>query len=765
MIYPVAYLVLTSAITLLLIAVGLAGKAALAAELAVIQGAVLATFFAFSANTRNLILQGHGDLTPERLLAKRMAALPLVALAAYVLSVGTAGVSPVLAALIIARRSCEWLAEVRLCELEVAGERVAASRTLYFQAAVTIATAATLAFFPRAAYPALLVFAAAPVALYPPKPRLAAFRWNALRLTLRRASPYIGSTAIEGVSNYVLRLVVFLIAGREMSGLLFTAFVLGTFAGTMFGNVLGPTLALHRARSGSTAYRLSVVAAGMALAATGAVLAAASLASGLADWFGRPGYFWLALGLSLLGGAVLVAAHSIRLRLFDERRGDVLFGPDVLRNVAAIVAAPALYYVFAPYALAVLSLAMAMLTVFLYWGAERYALRASATTSLPVRIAVATGIVLPLFFLLAGRVYDAGALGGGLPARVIDLPLPISVIAMFAGIVLLARYREARLTFATVFFLFVGMVMTTAVAAQARADYELPKLLLLFQFLLPACALVLGEMFGSREQDLTVIATCFLAVLVVVVPIQLWNSIGRGALSPQVLGFAVYQHREYAPVVMLSAYVAALPTLWRRPTARGLLVALALPVGYYAALSASLTAVVLALLAAVALPAVERRDGSAWGCAALILVGLALDGSGLSRSVVLPVRDALPYWALYGSGIVESMGALLFGHAVVVERSVATSAHNYYLDLIYNFGLLGFAPLAWLVARTARRLWLARRTVLSQGPVLALAAAVALVLLLDSMFQVPLRQPYPGIFFFFLWGLLLARLRVLETAN
>jgi hypothetical protein len=36
---------------------------------------------------------------------------------------------------------------------------------------------------------------------------------------------------------------------------------------------------------------------------------------------------------------------------------------------------------------------------------------------------------------------------------------------------------------------------------------------------------------------------------------------------------------------------------------------------------------------------------------------------------------------------------------------------------------------------------------------------VVFALFVDSMFKVPLRQPYPGIFFFFLWGLLLAQLQ------
>jgi DHA1 family tetracycline resistance protein-like MFS transporter len=48
---------------------------------------------------------------------------------------------------------------------------------------------------------------------------------------------------------------------------------------------------------------------------------------------------------------------------------------------------------------------------------------------------------------------------------------------------------------------------------------------------------------------------------------------------------------------------------------------------------------------------------------------------------------------------------------------------------------------------------------------LGLAVVVLFVLLIDSNAKVPLRQPYPGIFFFFLWGLLLARLQALRVVR
>lgn len=248
LIFPAAYVAHGSALTILLIVAGLAGLSELAAEMAVIQGALLATFHAFSANARSLILQGHDDLSAERLLAKRAIAGPVAALASYALCVGLAGVSEQLALLLIARRACEWMTEVRLCEIEVAADRRAARRALAVQASLTAATACLLV-YEDLRIPALGLFAISPLVAAAPGFTRKAFRLQVLLRTLRGASPHIGSTAIEGISTYVLRLVVFVIAGREMSGLLFTAFALGSFAATLFANIVGPTLALRRARN------------------------------------------------------------------------------------------------------------------------------------------------------------------------------------------------------------------------------------------------------------------------------------------------------------------------------------------------------------------------------------------------------------------------------------------------------------------------------------------------------------------------------------
>jgi len=116
-------------------------------------------------------------------------------------------------------------------------------------------------------------------------------------------------------------------------------------------------------------------------------------------------------------------------------------------------------------------------------------------------------------------------------------------------------------------------------------------------------------------------------------------------------------------------------------------------------------------------------------------------------------------WHLYRAGIVESPKTLLFGHSMPLPREVRTSAHNFYIDLAYNFGILALAPIAALLAYTIWLLWRRRELLRTSEPTLVLAAVVLFLVLIESNLKVSLRQPYPGIAIYFLWGVLLSRLR------
>jgi hypothetical protein len=137
----------------------------------------------------------------------------------------------------------------------------------------------------------------------------------------------------------------------------------------------------------------------------------------------------------------------------------------------------------------------------------------------------------------------------------------------------------------------------------------------------------------------------------------------------------------------------------------------------------------------------------------------------LARILPLNIVERISDWVLFGRPVFSSVETFFFGHASPLARTIRTSAHNYYIDLAYNFGAVALIPLAGLLLYTLRLIWLHRRDFWLNARLAWIGVIVLFLLLVDSNFKVTLRQPYPGIFAFFLWGVLLARLRTRDIAR
>jgi hypothetical protein len=129
------------------------------------------------------------------------------------------------------------------------------------------------------------------------------------------------------------------------------------------------------------------------------------------------------------------------------------------------------------------------------------------------------------------------------------------------------------------------------------------------------------------------------------------------------------------------------------------------------------------------------------------------------------IEERVQVWSFYLRGIIQSPKTILWGHLEKPDRARYPSAHNYYLDLVYNFGLIAMIPLlylAWItllpIAKFAlnfkfpRQLWM-------------LSFVIFYFVIVENTFKVAFRQPYPGLMMFFLWGIFVERLRNTKNAQ
>jgi hypothetical protein len=782
MAYPAAIMANTFAMMMVMIGLSLFGKSELAADFGLVHGASVALFYALSGNARSLIIGRSVKVGAADILRFRcLLVLPLSVLA-FMLSVGVVAVDWSMALLLVGRRAVEWLAEVFLSEHEVESRSASALRFFLAQGVLSLTLLLVLLFDSPFTLVVLMLWALSPI-LWSVNSQLfrSAWRSHGQKKVMQGMLPHLGSSAVIGISVYIFRLFILLLAGKQVAGDLFSAFALGGILGAVFAQALGPSLVHHEQQAGRSAPKLRILTSicGFSLLAGFVLSALVLLCPDALAWTGKEDLFWLAVGCSLIGGVVMVLAQRIRLRILQGVAGGDVFGSDMLANIVLVGCVPLFFYAFGVELLAALYLAGAVLSLVFYASENRGIF---AGRELMLRInrrwllgALALLLFLPVFFQLANGLFrEVGVFNSG--GSLALLPIPLSVVACYAGIVLLGNYAQARLALVIVFLTFIGMLLSTVLLATDQGDHERVKLILLVQYLLPMFALVLGHQFGSQRDALDVLSNVLLWLLMVIIPLQLISTLlaGMSYLSPSLIGFSVYQHLQYVPVLLIGAFLIALFGRWEGASSQPWLLALAVLMGFYAALSLSMLAMGL-LLGGVAgfalrntLLAVAKRRA----IFALVLVvgsllfglfymanasvmrdklGIDLDEGGPRN-----LQQRLVYWQYYFSGVTESGHTLLFGHLNVPDRETYPSAHNYYLDFIYNFGSLAILPLisllVWTLYQTLRnihRLW--------SSPALAgLAGVVIFLLLVDNTLKVGMRQPYPGIITFFLWGMLLA---------
>ncbi|WP_445937051.1 hypothetical protein [Pseudomonas sp.] len=603
MAYPAAIMANTFAMMMVMIGLSLFGKSEQAADFGLVHGASVALFYALSGNARSLIIGRSVKVgTADILRFRCLLVLPLSALA-FMLSVGVVAVDWSIALLLVGRRAVEWLAEVFLSEHEVESRCASALRFFLAQGVLSLALLLVLLFDSPFTLVALMLWAMSPM-LWSVNSQLfrAAWRSHGHQKVLRGMLPHLGSSAVIGISVYVFRLFILLLAGKQIAGDLFSAFALGGMLGAFFAQALGPSLVHHEQQVGRSAPTLRILTGicGFSLLAGFVLSALVLLCPGALTWTGKEDLFWLTVGCSLIGGVVMVLAQRIRLRILQGVAGGDVFGSDMLANIVLVGCVPLFFYAFGVELLATLYLAGALFSL-VFYASENNGLFAGRELMLRINrrwmlVALALLLFLPIFFQLANGLFrDAGVFNSGRSLAL--LPIPLSVVVCYAGIVLLGNYARARLALVIVFLTFIGMLLSTVLLATDQGAHEFAKLILLIQYLLPMFALVLGHQFGSQRNALDILSKVLLWLLMVIIPLQLMSTLlaGMSYLSPSLIGFSIYQHLQYVPVSLVGAFLIALFGRWEGANSQPWLLALAVLMGFYAALSLSMLAMGLLL--------------------------------------------------------------------------------------------------------------------------------------------------------------------------
>lgn len=779
--FPLAFMANSLAMTALLICLGLAGYSLLATDVAIVQGVTLALFYSFSANARSLILNKVAPVQSQSILLYRFVLLlPLAAIAFWLSCMS--GVDVWLAAILVTRRAIEWLDEIYLSETERMGRENEAVHYILLQSFLLMFTLGwMLAEMP---FPLLGtgLWAVLPLVLsgrfYA---RLENFKIHVPTDTLRRISPHIGSTAIIGITVYVFRLLLIDIAGKEIAGDLFVAFAIGGVLGSIVANAFGPSVVLAQDKLNTRVLPGSLSVLMVAFLVTGLLVTFTSTSLHL---FAESSLFWQAVGFSMIGAVPMVLAQMIRHRLLQHHEDQDLFGADVLMNVLLITITPFVFYLLGLQAMAGLYLLSSVLAWVFYKSCESHenGFLARLESNYPLVKPILVGmLVFPVFFQLGSGIFTDTAMLFDANREILKLPIPLSVLACFAIVIGVGNFARARRAFIFIFFSFVLMLLASIISTPPDTVQQQYKFFLLAQFVLPMFALIAGQLFESGQDAKDhILEKSMFYVLVLMVPLQIISSWLQGSwlLMPSVYAFSVYQYLHYVPIMLVAVFMFVFYRLWQAISKTALLL-LMLLMSIYVVMTASLyismTFFMGLLIYGVCL---------GWFCEAkhiklyLILaciVGifywqalglenglpvLLSDGSsvGMLGKFFIALKQKTAIWSHYLDATLSDFKTLLFGQQEFMDRSQFHSAHNYYLDLVYNFGLVGALPVLMLLGYTVYTMYVNSKAIIKRSDLFFPCLTIFLLLFIENFFYMDLRQPYPGILTFFIWGILLNRI-------
>jgi glycosyltransferase involved in cell wall biosynthesis len=361
------YMTLTYSITGLLVIMGLLGKHLMAADIAIVQGAALATFYVLSGDARHLILVEKSQANHVAFF-RLIWVVPLCVLS-YFMSVTLGGVEFTIALGLIVRRASEWLVEPHVTEIERIGSSWSG---LYLQVLLFVLVVVEILVLKSRTL--IWLWAVSP--LFFSMRFLFQAKYNNFFLL---GKSYLASTALMGFSNYAFRILVVELAGKTVAGMLFPAIAIGSFAGTLFANVAGSSL----------------IKAGVTQSVLFKIALTTWSAMGFVIFIFSNSVFQSTLGLSVLGGGIMILAQNARLLLLKK---ETTLGLDTIVHLALIYLTPIIYSLGGSKLLVGIYLVHASLAWLFYNGSHKI-INVSPWLKRKLTIATILMLIIPLCIL------------------------------------------------------------------------------------------------------------------------------------------------------------------------------------------------------------------------------------------------------------------------------------------------------------------------------------------------------------------------------
>lgn len=394
-------------------------------------------------------------------------------------------------------------------------------------------------------------------------------------------------------------------------------------------------------------------------------------------------------------------------------------------------------------------------------------------------------LVFPVFFQLSGGLYLSSSSLNKVRGEIGWWPIPFSALACFFGVLFYSFKIENVLKASGLYFFIFLTLILMVISSFISSDLAIKpqKWILLFQFILPMAGLIFGRLFNDRNESL-ILEKVFIIALTFIVPIQLFTSWEKGSmiLDSDFFIFKIYGHFQYVPQTLAVVFIISLFSLFDEKKIRNLVLLIMPFMGLYVIASYSFAAIIIFFLGLLVFflrdLILNKKINTFFLFLCFITASISLvyfnaakirypqfnrfsiNGEGNNILSQLPpnILERIVIWNAFLKGSIKSPKTFLFGNPNQLDINQYPSAHNFYLDFIFNFGFLAIIPFAIILTNTLMAIGRNWKMIILNRRLTGLTLSLILLVIFDNSVKVGLRQFYSGVFTYFLWGFLLFHL-------
>lgn len=574
-----------------------------------------------------------------------------------------------------------------------------------------------------------------------------------------------GSSLSISISNFLFRYFIVILSSLEVSSAVIIGFMFGSLPVSLFYNIFGASLIrnqinIKKIKKYSTYFLICVVISVVF------ILSNYNLDI-ISNFLIKENILFITIFFSILGMFPMLSGLYKRQKIIQDSKSKLsFFYLDMIFGLTVSIIVPLVY---------IMNYELFFSTCFLLSGIFSFIIfnLSSNLKNKNLILLLVTLLPLPIFFEFLDnlREFNFLILNQENNHRILEnfysLPIPLSLIiipVLVLSLMQIYKYKLVSIYSISISFL-IGILSMIYLQRLTFSNF-----LNIIQFFLPMIAIIAGEISGRIRLISKVFFKNFFYLSFIIISLQiLFTLILQNQMIPSNLfGIHIYQNIEFSSTVFFlgiffyitlnSNELDNFNDLKKINIYKFYLSLLLLLFAYFIN---SISIYLLLIIFSVYLSFINKNY--------LLFLLIILSYFAL----IIYLKDSLSldflgdhFKTIYISNlnflfeISQSAEYLFFGSNISNKLYLSEKGtFNYYLDYIYNFGLISLIPMLFLIYYTIETTYKLRHKIFKNFSNHILFFLFLFIIFIDSFLRTGLKQPFIGIVYYFIWGIYLSRMR------